>query len=118
MTNQARQHLVPLLNVIKQANPQKVILFGSATTPHWDPNHSDLDLCLIKPTNQPIYKEKAAIWKLLSQNHYQFPTDIDLHIYPPEKASPQDSSHNTYYQVAKQFRSPLSQKEAEENAYT
>ena len=59
--------------IIKNYDPQKIILFGSYAdgTPHKD---SDIDLLIIKESNLPPYKRARELRKILSD--IIFPKDI------------------------------------------
>ena len=73
-----------VVEILKKANPEKIIRFGSSVrgTPR---ENSDIDLCILKkPEGHPV-REKQKLRRLLSQHHYDYPVDIDLHVYSPEE---------------------------------
>lgn len=81
LKNTYQNHLTRVVEVIKAFNPNKIILFGSASTGKIK-RESDLDLCII--INGDRLGIKREIWKRLWKNGYDWEIEPDLHIYPPK----------------------------------
>lgn len=90
--------LLPYLRVlVEQFHPQQVILFGSYAYGHPD-EHSDVDLLVVKPTEQSRLKDKVSIrsawWPLLLKGE---PLSFDLLLASPEEHTRRCRS-SAYYQ--------------------
>ena len=66
--------------IVKNNNPQKIILFGSYATDNFT-EHSDLDLLIIKKTDLPSHKRGREILK----NLRGLKTPVDIVVYTPEE---------------------------------
>jgi predicted nucleotidyltransferase len=73
-----------VVEILKRADPEKIIRFGSSV---WGPlgTSSDLDLCVLKRLEDSPIREKQKLRRLLSKYHYDYPVDIDLHVYSPDE---------------------------------
>ena len=71
-----------LIDILKQAKPKKIILFGSAATGmlHED---SDIDLCVLLEDDQnlPRFRRAQRLNRLLAANDYAWQTDVEFHVY-------------------------------------
>lgn len=80
-----KQAIKLLLDVIvKEYNPQKVILFGSAA---YGATHkeSDVDLCIIKAFDGSALEEKKKLLHYLWEGGFDFSVEPDFHVYTPQK---------------------------------
>lgn len=70
-----------LVEVIKELDPEKIILYGSVARNeiHSD---SDIDLCVIKKTNDRL-KVKREISDLIWEHNIGFDPEIDINVYSP-----------------------------------
>jgi predicted nucleotidyltransferase len=71
-----------IAGLLRQADPEKIILFGSAAKGRtWA--GSDVDLCVIVDSyeGRPRFRLVQDFYKLLVAEHYDFPLDIDMHVY-------------------------------------
>jgi len=73
-----------VVEILKQANPERIIRFGSVARGTWGPD-SDLDLCVLIDTDMPPFRVKQRLFKLLFAGRYRHPVSLDLHVYPPEE---------------------------------
>ena len=69
-----------VVEVLKKADPEKIIRFGSSV---WE--DSDIDLCVLKHLEDGSVREKQRLRRLLSRYEYAYPVDIELHVYSPEE---------------------------------
>lgn len=70
-----------LVGVIKKLDPEKIILYGSVARDRIHPD-SDIDLCVIKKTNDR-FGVKRKISDLIWEHNIGFDPEIDIHVYPP-----------------------------------
>ena len=68
------------MRIIKNINPEKIILFGSYAKGNYNED-SDLDLIIIKQSNLPKHKRGIEIRRLF----YGLLVPIDLKVYTPEE---------------------------------
>ena len=66
----------------KLYQPDLIILFGSYSSNNAK-QHSDVDLCIIKNTDQPHHKRGAEVRKLLLPYLHQFLFPKDIVVYTP-----------------------------------
>jgi predicted nucleotidyltransferase len=71
-----------LIEIFKQYNPEKIILFGSAASGKFHPE-SDIDICLIKKYKNSILDEKRKLLDLLWKHNYDYLVDPDVRLYKP-----------------------------------
>ena len=80
------QEALKLVEILKQAKPNKVILFGSAAegTLHQD---SDIDLCILLEDEQelPRFRRAQQLNRLLAVNDYTWVVDVEFHVYSPRE---------------------------------
>jgi len=71
-----------IAGLLRQANPEKIILFGSTATGRtWA--GSDVDLCVLVESydGRPRFRIVQDLYKLLMQEHYEFWVDLDVKVY-------------------------------------
>lgn len=73
-------HLHQVVKVAKTISPEKIILFGSASSGKIK-KESDLDICIIKKGDR--IKIKREIWGRLWNAGYDWEIEPDIHIYDP-----------------------------------
>jgi len=73
-----------VVEILKKANPEKIIRFGSSVSGEMH-RDSDIDLCIVKKIEGNHIREKQNLRRLLSKYHYDYPVDIDLHVYSSEE---------------------------------
>ena len=79
--------------------PEKIILFGSYAQKNASEN-SDLDLFIVKKTDEPRYKRCTTVWKQLEGNRFPFP--VDLIVYTPlEVETEKNNKFSFVYEVLK-----------------
>ena len=67
------QEIQKITKVIReQYNPQKIILFGSVARGDFR-DDSDIDMLVVKPSNQPRWKRSSEIYKLFFHDMYKIP---------------------------------------------
>ncbi len=78
MKEEERQVLNCIVEKIKRFNPEKVILFGSFSTPKFQPGSSDVDLCIIV--------ELSDKYETIMELYYELKSDliVDFLLYTPE----------------------------------
>ena len=73
-----------IVEILKQANPVKIIRFGSAARGdlRWK---SDLDLCVIleRPAGTSRFEMNQELRFLLDQQHYRYEVPVEFHTYTP-----------------------------------
>ncbi len=71
-----------IVDVLKLANPVKIIRFGSAARGdvRWK---SDLDLCVVldRPEGTPRFEMGRELRELLHEHHYRYEVPLDFHPY-------------------------------------
>ncbi len=71
-----------IVAILKQANPGKIIRFGSAARGdlRWK---SDLDLCVVmdKPEGTPRFEMGSDLRELLREQHYCYEVPLEFHPY-------------------------------------
>ncbi|MEA3459711.1 MAG: nucleotidyltransferase domain-containing protein [Chloroflexota bacterium] len=75
-----------VVEILKKANPEKIIRFGSVTRGDLRQD-SDLDLCILieRDDQEPCFRLKQRLFKLLFAEGYRHPISLDLHVYSPEE---------------------------------
>lgn len=68
-----------LIDRIQPYEPEKIILFGSTVRGESSPD-SDIDLAIIKSTNQPFYQRNRDVRKLLRSK-----IPLDVFVFTPEE---------------------------------
>ncbi len=79
--NRARE-VKRVVELLSRSNPAKIILFGSqASGAHR--SESDIDLCVLVDSyhGRPAFRIKQDLYRLLMAQHYDFPIDLDVHVY-------------------------------------
>lgn len=71
-----------LVKLLLKINPERIILFGSLATGRAE-RDSDIDLCIIKKTNDP-WKIKDKISDLMWSRKVGFDPEPDFHVYSPK----------------------------------
>lgn len=84
-----------LIDILKEYQPEKIILFGSWASGK-PKKESDIDLCILKKLNRPSFKEKRTLWKLLWDRGYDFKTEPDLHLYDSKNFSQRLKAGNPF----------------------
>jgi len=79
-----QEQIKKLIEILKHYQPEKMILFGSATSGKFHPR-SDIDICLIKRFKNSILDEKRKILALLWKYDYDYSMDPDIHLYKPSR---------------------------------
>lgn len=69
-----------LVKILKQYQPEKIILFGSVAQDTMRPD-SDVDLCLIKKFKGAAVDQKRLVSRLLWDNDYQYEVEPEFHVY-------------------------------------
>ena len=71
-----------IATILRQSKPARIILFGSSATGPVRPG-SDIDLCILVDSlnGRPSFRIKQDLYKLLMSQHYDFPVDVDVHVY-------------------------------------
>jgi len=64
----------------KSLAPERIILFGSRARGTAHP-HSDIDLLVIKPSDQPRHRRSAPLYTLLAD----LPVEVEVVVYTPEE---------------------------------
>jgi len=77
-----KKRLNQLVEAIKKINPEKILLFGSLVQGKVSPN-SDIDLCVIKDTNDRL-KTQQEIWDLLWNSNFDWQVEPDIKVYPSD----------------------------------
>ncbi|KKS39970.1 hypothetical protein A3H03_01950 [Candidatus Kuenenbacteria bacterium RIFCSPLOWO2_12_FULL_42_13] len=72
-----------LVNILKEYQPEKIILFGSVAQDRARPD-SDLDLCIIKKFRGSKLDQHQKITDLLWEHDYSYKIEPDVCIYAPE----------------------------------
>lgn len=78
--NSYQKHIQQILEVIKDINPERVILFGSVAVGRFKED-SDLDICVIKKGDK--LKIKRSISRKLWEGDYDWEVEPDIHVYDP-----------------------------------
>lgn len=75
-----------VVKILKRADPEKIIRFGSVTRGDLRQG-SDLDLCILleRDDQEPRFRLKQRLFKLLFAEGYRHPISLDLHVYSPEE---------------------------------
>jgi len=86
-TKQLPKIIDQIVKDIKPYNPEKIILFGSASRNEMREN-SDLDLLVIKETKKSMVERMRDVRKLIYKNEYygdkeRFPGPVDVIVYTP-----------------------------------
>ncbi len=70
-----------VVEILKQANPARIIRFGSAAQARLRPE-SDLDLCIVVDNghDQPLFRIAQSLYRLLSSSGYRHVIPIELHV--------------------------------------
>ena len=70
-----------IVEILRQANPARIIRFGSATRSQLRPD-SDLDLCVVVDDghDQPPFRIAQALYRLLSSSGYHHVIPVELHV--------------------------------------
>ena len=68
-----------LVAKITDYKPEKVIVFGSLVKGTWSKD-SDIDLAIIKKTNQPFYRRAADVRKMLRSR-----IPLDVFVFTPKE---------------------------------
>ena len=86
--------------IVKGYNPEKVYLYGSYA--NFDSGSaSDIDILVIKETNERFYKRPINIHNMFNPYVY----DIDVHVYTPDEFDKYSQMINTIpYLVSKNGR--------------
>lgn len=73
-----------LIEILKFYRPERIILFGSATSGkiHRD---SDVDVCIIKKFKNSVLEEKKKLFGLLWKHNFNYLFDPDIKLYHPSK---------------------------------
>lgn len=71
-----------LVEVLKELDPERIILYGSVASGKIYPD-SDIDLCVIKKTDDQL-KVKKRISDLIWEHNIGFEPEVDIHVYPPK----------------------------------
>jgi len=79
-----KQEINRLVEILKNYQPQKVIVFGSVAQGKAKKG-SDIDLCIVKDFSGERIKEKQKIRRLFSSFNYDYPVAVDLHLYSPSE---------------------------------
>jgi len=66
--------------IVKAAQPEKIILFGSRARGDARPD-SDFDLLVIKHSQEPRYRRSVALYVALAD----LPAEVELMVYTPEE---------------------------------
>lgn len=71
-----------IAEILRGANPRRIILFGSQVTGRAGPE-SDIDLCVLIDSNQgrPLFRIKQDLYRFLLAHGYRFSVDVDMHVY-------------------------------------
>ena len=72
-----------VVEILKQANPARIIRFGSAARAQLRPD-SDLDLCVVVDNghDQPSFRIAQSLYRLLSLHGYRHVIPVELHVFP------------------------------------
>lgn len=70
--------------------PERIYLFGSALK-NGSEKCNDVDLLLIKKTDEPFYKRPLSVQKLFNPYVY----DLDIHVYTPDEFDASKNYINT-----------------------
>ena len=86
-TEQLPKIINQIVEDIKPYNPEKIILFGSASRNEMREN-SDIDLLVVKKTKKSMTERMRDVRKLIYKNEYygdkkKFPGPIDVIVYTP-----------------------------------
>lgn len=80
MTSDLQQELQRIVGILQtQYHPTKIVLFGSTVTGKNDPG-SDLDLVVIKKTDQRFYDRIGEVLRLVKPRE-----SVDILVYTPEE---------------------------------
>jgi predicted nucleotidyltransferase len=75
-----------IVEILKLANPLKIIRFGSAACGdlRWK---SDLDLCVIieRPKDMPRFRMHQALDRMLQEHDYHYDVPIEFRTYTPQE---------------------------------
>ena len=88
MLEKLQKEIEKIVKSLKSYNPEKIILFGSAVDGKMREN-SDIDILIVKQTDESPYKRYTKAAKLLytpeqiGKNYFSFP--IDLRVYTPKE---------------------------------
>ena len=86
--------------IVKNNNPQKIILFGSYAPDNFN-EHSDLDFLIIKETNLPSHKRGREIRK----NLRGLKIPIDIVVYTPKEIKEwKDEKHSFISKILEEGR--------------
>lgn len=76
-----------IINAIKQYQPQRIILFGSASAGTLGPD-SDLDIAVVKQTSKPYHDRVVDVRRLIRST-----TPVDFFVFTPEEIERQKDSN-------------------------
>jgi predicted nucleotidyltransferase len=71
-----------VVEILKQADPARIIRFGSAAQAQLHPE-SDLDLCVVMDDGHdlPPFRLAQRLYRLLSSNGYRHVVPVELHVF-------------------------------------
>lgn len=83
MDNIIQKEIKKITNlIVKNYQPEKIILFGSAARGEYDEN-SDLDFFIVKKSKKSKLDRMREVYKLVSNLNYQIP--FEPIVYTPEE---------------------------------
>ncbi|MBI5620841.1 nucleotidyltransferase domain-containing protein [Candidatus Gottesmanbacteria bacterium] len=72
-----------IINAVKQYKPQRIIMFGSASSGSLKPD-SDLDIAIVKQTSKPYHDRVIDVRRLVRST-----TPVDFFVFTPEEIEKQ-----------------------------
>jgi predicted nucleotidyltransferase len=78
------QETEKIIDILKEADPVKIIRFGSVARGEPRPG-SDLDLCVLIEwqDDRPAFRIIQSFYRLLSKHKYSYPIDVEFKVYQP-----------------------------------
>lgn len=78
-----------IINAVKQYQPQRIIVFGSASSGTLKPD-SDLDIAIVKQTSKPYHDRVIDVRRLVRST-----IPVDFFVFTPEEME-QEKKHNPF----------------------
>ena len=78
-----------IINAVKQYHPQRIIVFGSASSGTLKPD-SDLDIAIVKQTSKPYHDRVIDVRRLVRST-----IPVDFFVFTPEEME-QEKEHNSF----------------------